>query len=384
MPSVLSRKNWRRKKTDGGGEKNMNGKNARWTAIAVCTLFITMTFFGMTNIQSQQDTIVQKDSTVQLKKDGTATITCEESIRNTGSSLQNTIILYPIQDSLVAYSGHPLNFNICHENFGSAQNLVVRSGAAPKGILPEWRRSFIQFDLSSIPVPRSQVTSAILRLYRFDTGVYGPPQDMEIHHHVYEVKRQWDEDTITWVKQPNYYRYGFSACCLIKRDIHDDGWKEWDVTASVRGTRCYYGWIIRHWVLQPGPRNVVKHFTFYSKESWYPGGEDLRPQLVVTYSTVNNPPNTPSQPEGPTSGNVGESLRYESYFSDPDGDSMDVLFDWGDGTDTGWIGVVASGTTVGNYHSWSSPGAYQVRTKARDIPYHAESDWSPSLTVTIS
>ena len=51
--------------------------------------------------------------------------------------------------------------------------------------------------------------------------------------------------------------------------------------------------------------------------------------------------------------------------------------------DTGWVGIVASGMTVGNYHSWSTDGIYQVRTKARDTPYLAESEWSESLIVVI-
>ena len=97
----------------------------------------------------------------------------------------------------------------------------------------------------------------------------------------------------------------------------------------------------------------------------------------------NSPPNRPTKPDGPTTGDVGKSLRYESFFSDPDGDGLEILFDWGGGTDTGWIGVVASGTAVGNYHSWTSDGIYQVRTKARDLPYLEESEWSESLIVVI-
>lgn len=96
----------------------------------------------------------------------------------------------------------------------------------------------------------------------------------------------------------------------------------------------------------------------------------------------NNPPNKPSKPSGPISGDAGAAMRYESYFSDQDGDSMEIFFDWGDGSDTGWIGVVINGS-IGNFHSWISNGTYQVRTKARDVPYLQESDWSDPLTVNI-
>ena len=97
----------------------------------------------------------------------------------------------------------------------------------------------------------------------------------------------------------------------------------------------------------------------------------------------NLPPNKPSPPSGPITGNVGDHLHYESYISDPNGDGMEVYFDWGDGTHTGWVGIVTNGT-VGNYKTWNNTGVYQVRVKARDTPSLAESVWSDSLTVTIS
>ena len=97
----------------------------------------------------------------------------------------------------------------------------------------------------------------------------------------------------------------------------------------------------------------------------------------------NNPPNKPTMPSGPTTGMINENLHYESYISDPDGDGMEVYFDWGDGTHTGWVGILTNGT-VGNYKMWNSPGTYQVRVKTRDTPYLEESPWSDSLAVTIT
>ncbi len=107
-------------------------------------------------------------------------------------------------------------------------------------------------------------------------------------------------------------------------------------------------------------------------------------RLMCLYSrSVNNPPNRPTIPSGQMVGETGNIYLYESYFSDPDGDSMEILFDWGDGTDTDWIGVIASGVTIGNYHTWNTDGIYQVRTKARDLPLYEESEWSDSLVVVM-
>ena len=102
-----------------------------------------------------------------------------------------------------------------------------------------------------------------------------------------------------------------------------------------------------------------------------------------TSSGSNSPPNKPTTPSGPTSGLINENLHYESYISDPDGDGMEVYFDWGDGTHTGWVGILTNGT-VGNYKMWTSPGTYQVRVKTRDTPHLEESLWSNSLSVTIT
>ena len=99
-----------------------------------------------------------------------------------------------------------------------------------------------------------------------------------------------------------------------------------------------------------------------------------------TYGYSNQPPITPSTPTGPISGSVGEVLAYESTFADPEGDMMSVLFNWGDGTDTGWISGITNGT-VGKTHSWTANGSYTIKVKARDT--FGESPWSQPLTLTI-
>jgi hypothetical protein len=69
-------------------------------------------------------------------------------------------------------------------------------------------------------------------------------------------------------------------------------------------------------------------------------------------------------------------------FVDPDGDDILYMFDWGDGTNSGWLGPYASGITITASHKWTSSGIYLVKVKAKDI-YGSESGWSDSLTVII-
>jgi hypothetical protein len=59
---------------------------------------------------------------------------------------------------------------------------------------------------------------------------------------------------------------------------------------------------------------------------------------------------------------------------------VQYLFDWLDGTDSGWL---AAGTTSAS-HAWSTSGTWGVRTKARSATNTAiESDWSATLPVSI-
>ncbi|MCD6481127.1 MAG: hypothetical protein J7L31_02500 [Thermoplasmata archaeon] len=110
-------------------------------------------------------------------------------------------------------------------------------------------------------------------------------------------------------------------------------------------------------------------------------GEDC---VNVTYNPSNTPPNKPSTPEGPTEGKVKETLHFNTVTTDPDGDSLEYLIDWGDGTNTGWLDPITSGTPFETFHAWDEPGTYEVKAKARDLPYLEESEWSEPLIVTIS
>jgi hypothetical protein len=104
----------------------------------------------------------------------------------------------------------------------------------------------------------------------------------------------------------------------------------------------------------------------------------------------NNPPNKPSMPSGPTSGKTGTSCSYSSSTTDQDGDQLYYLFNWGDGTDSGWRGPYNSGDVATEAHSWSANGTYPVKVKAKDDPNGdgdlsdgTESVWSDPLSVTM-
>ena len=100
------------------------------------------------------------------------------------------------------------------------------------------------------------------------------------------------------------------------------------------------------------------------------------------YCFEDNPPLTPDTPSGPQNVKVNEAHTYTACTTDPDGDDIYYLFDWGDGNTSGWLGPYESGEEVQASHLWSERGVYEVKVKAKDI-YGAESDWSNPLIVNV-
>jgi len=91
----------------------------------------------------------------------------------------------------------------------------------------------------------------------------------------------------------------------------------------------------------------------------------------------NTPPTTPAI-SGPTSGKAGTSHTYSATSTDPEGHHIFYWFDWGDGTNTGWLGPYFSGQTANTAYIWSSKGTYTIEVKAKDDP-NGDGDCSDGL-----
>lgn len=96
----------------------------------------------------------------------------------------------------------------------------------------------------------------------------------------------------------------------------------------------------------------------------------------------NTLPYKPETPDGPLSGAVYETYSYETKTTDSDGDNIYYLFDWNDGTDSGWLGPYDSDEKCIASHSWSGARTYQVKVRAKD-EFGAMSDWSDPISVGI-
>lgn len=90
----------------------------------------------------------------------------------------------------------------------------------------------------------------------------------------------------------------------------------------------------------------------------------------------------PEPPTGPTEIKPGEEFSYQASTTDPEGDDIYYVFDWGDGTNTGWIGPFQSGQSCQASHTWMERGSYAVKVRAKDTENH-ETIWSNPLYVSM-
>lgn len=97
-------------------------------------------------------------------------------------------------------------------------------------------------------------------------------------------------------------------------------------------------------------------------------------------SSINSPPDKPNI-TGLISGKPKKEYEYKFSSTDPENDRIYYYIDWGDTTNTGWIGPYNSSEEISLSHSWINSGTYIIKAKAKDI-FGAEGNWG-TLQVTI-
>ncbi|HWR27207.1 MAG TPA: PKD domain-containing protein, partial [Candidatus Thermoplasmatota archaeon] len=104
--------------------------------------------------------------------------------------------------------------------------------------------------------------------------------------------------------------------------------------------------------------------------------------FTVTPIQDNLPPNNPNRPSGPVSGTINVESAYTTNTTDPNNDQVYYMWDWGDGTQSSWLGPFNSGQSTQANHSWEEKGSYDIKVKAKDTN-NSESNWSEPCTVYI-
>jgi hypothetical protein len=117
-------------------------------------------------------------------------------------------------------------------------------------------------------------------------------------------------------------------------------------------------------------------YDYKTIEEWQPFGD---PTLAIAEDSE-----APLKPEilGPSSGKPGEELTFDATTSDPEGDDIYYMFDWGDGTYSEWLGPYSSGRSVSASYTWDDRGDFSVRVKAKD-DHGVMGEWSDPLPITM-
>lgn len=129
-----------------------------------------------------------------------------------------------------------------------------------------------------------------------------------------------------------------------------------------------------------GQRDVHELDLTLSVEWLGEGSLEININIINNEELPNDPPEKPTI-NGPTSAKTGEDHEYTFVTTDPDGDDVYYFVDWGDETNSSWLGPSNSGEEVTATHTWSEDGIYIIRVKAKDMD-GAESDFE-TLKVTM-
>jgi hypothetical protein len=116
---------------------------------------------------------------------------------------------------------------------------------------------------------------------------------------------------------------------------------------------------------------------YKSVEEWAAFGD---PTLAI--GEQSQPPAKPAAPSGPASGKINTEYTYTGTTTDPDGDQISYMFDWGDGSFSTWVGPFNSGATASAKKTWTTEGTYQVKVVAKDS-HGILSQWSDPISISM-
>jgi hypothetical protein len=139
-----------------------------------------------------------------------------------------------------------------------------------------------------------------------------------------------------------------------------------------------WAWALQLYCDKRNPKlNRNYRYDYVTVEEWQAFGD---PTLAI--GPQSQPPEKPDTPSGPTEGVPNTEYTFFSSTTDPDGDDIQYLFDWGDGTDSGWLGPFESGEQVTEKHTWTTRNTFDIKVRAKDI-HEDQSEWSDPLKINI-
>ncbi len=92
------------------------------------------------------------------------------------------------------------------------------------------------------------------------------------------------------------------------------------------------------------------------------------------------PPNKPDKPWGPDFAMKGVAYSCSTQTVHPDGNQIEYQFDWGDGSQSQWSGLMDGGVPYADTHTYSIEGQMSIRARAR-ASGSKETEWSDPLSI---
>jgi hypothetical protein len=159
------------------------------------------------------------------------------------------------------------------DNYGSEDLLAVQFWSSSPKTDPAKRRSFVGFDLSSVPAD-AIVTEATFWAYMADASGRATGADVALRR----ITESWSENTITWYGQPSSKAYGSQSLGTTP------GWKPWNVTSLVdtywKGNK--FGKGSNHGLGLCGPESGTEYYRWFRSSEHK--GTSYDPKLEVHYT----------------------------------------------------------------------------------------------------
>jgi len=259
------------------------------------------------------------------------------------------------------------------------------------------------------------IAALIMSQYQFNNTIKfvafsGEEQGM-LGSEVYAQEAAAQGWNIVGVLNCDMISYAISASDGSNLIVFEDTASEWLYTYTVSINTKYneyiqltlqYGgdtWGSDHWYFWQNGYSALFYFE-YTETPYYHTAQDTMAHINATYAVKNmrlifatlaelaegeplsNPPAIPVL-TGPDSGLTNEIYTFNAVTTDPDGDDIYYLFNWGDGHNSGWFGPFISGTLANGSYIWNTPGSYDITVKAKD-ENGVESGMSPVHTIIIN
>jgi hypothetical protein len=219
---------------------------------------------------------------------------------------QTTVTLYPVADAYVSQVAPTTNF-------GSATKLDVQN--LDGGEFPDDRRSYVGFDLSTIP-GEATISSAGFKAYSYNAQGL-----RDVYVQLRRVTSSWAENSVTWNKQPTSSAHSEVSVGTQPRMIG------WDVTDLVQDH-----WINRKFGSDPNfglELREPESGSYYLRSFYSADAKADKPYLVVTYNLATPTPvlELDKRLVAPSSGvaRVGEVVQFQIILTNVGGTTITHL-----------------------------------------------------------